>query len=819
MGHTPGIVAASVILALAAMRPATAQQFELRVRGAAPALPALLALNGGIAVDIDQSGGMDVLQKGGSALIDDGNLGYSWSPPGARVPSIGGIPNFFDLAADVDGDNRPELVFLSASFFALNSDVFVNPGLPGGFWAPRAVAGTVNGLAQSTLLRDIDADGFPDLLYRRFWPKQENGLLRNQGNGTFVDVSASHLPAIPMDAVLALGDTTGDGVPDLVVRSNGVLQFLKNNGAGLFRPVASGLPAVTALQALYLDDADADGDRDLLVALAPGSPLQLWLNVGNGAFTAAVTTLPAAGTGHAFADLDADQRADLVLIENTPLGQQLRVRRNVGGSQFLLASSALVDAVVSLGEPVLADLESDGDLDAIVGGGLFFLHDGNLGFSALQRHPLAETAIEDSVVVGDLDGDEFDDLVVGDTLHHNQGDGWFTNVGAVLPTGARAQALADLDNDGDLDLVWTRATATAVDGGVMVNHLGALTASTVIGGGLLRGRVEATDFDNDGWIDLVSEGRRVLRNLGGMAFVSVATFNPVDRLLTTGDFDADGLTDIVTTQSSSWTLWRNVGNHVFQPTTSQAGGLTAATPGDFDGDGRLDLATSYSATVNGLTWSFLRVWFQPVSGWLAGSAYQDGGETIASLAAADFNGDGAVDLVGRSVWTNDGTGQLLNASSGVQFSSALAVTDLDNDRDLDIVRAANSAAGNARRPYVFVNRRIDLDADRLPVLGRPYTITMASRAAQGVGGDLVVIALALTRIAPLAVPSLGLLQVDPQSIVATQVGSTASSGLCTLPFGLPLQPALAGMEVYWQGAAVGAQGLRLTGLLIDRLLL
>jgi hypothetical protein len=643
-------------------------------------------------------------------------------------------------------------------------------------------------------------------------------LLRNQGDGTFVDVSATSLPAMPMDPVVAVADWTGDGLPDMVVRSNGPLLLLVNAG-GSFAPAAVGLPVLTALQGLYCADADADGDQDLLIATSAGAPLQLWLGDGAGSFAASAAVLPAAGTGHAFADLDGDQRADLVSIEASPLGQLLRVRRNVGGQQFPLVSSALVDATVTLGEPLLADLEGDGDLDAIVGGSLFYLHDGNLGFQALQMQPIAETAVEDTVLAGDLDGDESVDLVIGDSLHRNRGDGWFTNLGAVLPSGARARALFDLDNDDDLDLVWTRATTGAFDAGILVNQSGVLVAGPTFPGTLMAGRVFPDDFDNDGLVDLVSESRLVLRNLGGAAFAAVATLALPSRPVATGDFDVDGQIDIVAAQGSSFVLLRNLGNHVFQAGQSASGSIQRAVVGDFDGDSRPDLAVSFVAAAGATNAGFLRVWTLQPAGWVGGTALQDGFETAGNLAAGDFDRDGDLDLVGQTLWTNLGGGQFVDATSGVQFSSALAVADLDMDRDLDIVRAANETTGNARRPCVFANRLVDVDADRLFVLGHPYTVAVGSHPAAGPGGAPALVALALSRGPALNLPGIGTLLIDPSSVVAVPLGFTDPTGRCAFPILLPRSPVLAGMEVYWQGAVVGSLGLQLTGLWIDRLLL
>lgn len=797
-----------------ATRPGLSQGFELRHRAAAP-LALTPTANSGVALDVDQSSDLDVLIKGGSALIANGNLGFDWSPPGDRVPTVGGIPPGFDLAADVDGDGLPDLVALRLSFSTFNTEVFVNQGLPGGFWAPRTSAGLpLSGMAVSVQLLDVDGDSFLDLLYQRFFPAQGIGLLRNLGNGTFVDVSAAQLPAIPMTAILASADVTGDSSPDLLVLGNGAPRLLQNDGAGRFTPLASGLPA-TPVRRAYFADADADGDMDLLIAaVAVGSPLQLWLGAGNGTFTLSPAAMPASGSGHAFADLNGDQRADLVRIAATPAGQQLEALRNLGGGQFAPGTVAPVDVAEDLGDPLLADLEADGDVDAILGGFLFFLHDGNFGFAALQRHPVSKTANDNNLVAGDVDGDDVVDLIVGEVLHRNRGDGYFTGVGPVVPAGAKPRLLADLDSDGDLDLIWVDLATQGA--GVTINNSSTLTTQVVLGASLLGGRVEAVDFDGDGLLDLVSQRGIVLRNLGGLMFNTAVTLPQIDRFVAVCDLNADGLIDFVTTQTTSTTLWRNVGGFVFQPAvTPWPPLLAAAASGDFDGDGWVDIATAFRGS--GSNQVFVQVWFQQPTGFIAGPSLPDGNDLPSALAAVDVNGDGALDLIGRSVWTNLGGGQFTNLG-GIESSVAqFAVVDVDGDRDLDIVRGA--ATELPRRCNVFINRERDLDADQLPVLGNNYTITMASRPDTGIGGDLVVAALAATRIQPIAVPGLGLLHIDPQSIVLSTFGVTGVSGLLQFQFALPLTPALGGLEVYWQGAADGSNGLRLTNLLVDRLLL
>ena len=121
----------------------------------------------------------------------------------------------------------------------------------------------------SVALGDVDGDGDLDLVCGNGWGKrwQRNRLYVNDGTGTFLDVSSTHLPEDRESTRgLALGDVDGDGDLDLVCMNTGGRRrnrMYLNDGAGRFRDVTvTHLPRSRGY-CLFLADVDQDDDLDL----------------------------------------------------------------------------------------------------------------------------------------------------------------------------------------------------------------------------------------------------------------------------------------------------------------------------------------------------------------------------------------------------------------------------------------------------------------------------------------------------------------------------------------------------------------------------
>jgi thioredoxin-like negative regulator of GroEL len=295
--------------------------------------------------------------------------------------------------------------------------------------------------------------------------------------GKFIETMA--FPDRPTAA--AFGDFDNDGRLDLYVATTGRGLLLRNVGGGQFRDVApaAGLTdSAHATKALFVD-FDHDGDLDLLLA-TPGG-IRAYRNNLDGTFREVSSEMGLAAAGPsrdvAFGDFDGDGKTDLVIVGGDG---HLRLFHNLGQGRFedVTAASGLA-GMRGAGAVAVGDYDNDGFLDLFVtaldGGEAALYHnrgDGRATFeperrAAGLRRTLAGVAGLDAAFF-DFDNDGRLDLVVagkpatpdgrGVFLFRNDSTRGFEDVSAILPPpdslrGGRAVAVADFDQDGDLDLV------------------------------------------------------------------------------------------------------------------------------------------------------------------------------------------------------------------------------------------------------------------------------------------------------------------------------------------------------------------------------
>lgn len=339
---------------------------------------------------------------------------------------------------------------------------------------------------------DMDGDGDLDVVIPQEF--RVNKLMLNDGSGRFTDVSATLPPLAEAEMAagppqlrfegaghdsedVSIADFDGDGILDLIIVAEDDVKFGRTNvheyyrglGGARYQRLDMSLPDMEA-DAVAHADLDRDGDLDLMIAGAGQD--RLLVNDGRGTFTdQTATRAPAEDrvTQDAeFADLDGDGDLDIVLGQEG--GHALWL--NDGTGHYVDASDRLPGpGNVEARKVTPADVDGDGDLD------LYFSHVGWQGRSP-QDHLLI-----------------------------NDGTGRFVNDSANrIPVEAEITLVArfaDLDSDGDLDLVRGDAGALSVwtnDGrGVFSDVTAQVVATPVLGVNIA---LALADFDGDGRIDI-----------------------------------------------------------------------------------------------------------------------------------------------------------------------------------------------------------------------------------------------------------------------------------------------------------------------------
>ncbi|MGI9068895.1 MAG: FG-GAP repeat domain-containing protein [Pyrinomonadaceae bacterium] len=322
-----------------------------------------------------------------------------------------------------------------------------------------------------------------------------------------------------------------------------------------------------------------------------------------------------------------------------------------------------------------------------------------------------------SVGIGDFNSDGKRDLAVANFTSNNisillgNGTGGFGAAATFLAaTNPSAVAVTDLNSDSKLDLVVTNAGSDNVSV-LLGNGAGGFGTPKNFFVGANPSAVAFGDFNGDGRTDLAvanadTNNVSVLSGDGLGGFAAPANF-PVGYTplaLALGDFNGDGIRDIAVANffyddngdNISVLLGNGAGSFTRAPELYAGTNPTAIAAADFNGDGKLDLAVVNTASYD------VSIFLGNGAGGFMDQTVFDVAVSPTSIATGDFNSDGRIDLAvanggsnNVSVLQGNGAGGFALPSNFNAANSPSAVTagDFNADGNTDLV-AANADSNN-----------------------------------------------------------------------------------------------------------------------------
>ena len=381
----------------------------------------------------------------------------------------------------------------------------------------------VNNMAGGAIIEDFDNDGYLDLVTSSWDIDASMNFFRNNGDGTFSDrAKESNLSDITGGLNLVQMDFNNDGLKDIFVLRGAWLRgdfgnqpnsLLKNNGDGTFTDIStkSGLLSFHPTQTATWNDFNNDGWVDVFIgnetwkgnASSGTHECEMYLNNGDETFTNVAQKANCNVTGIikglTSGDYDKDGLKDLFI---TSLSGERFLLKNVGIDggvptfEDVTHSAGLADKPAKTFPTWFWDFDNDGWLDILAGDFTF-------------EKPIASYSAEEALAL-------FQGTSGTILLYRNSQDGTFKNVSKELQTNKTAFAMSgnfgDINNDGFLDFYLGTGNPelesivpNKMFMNMQANRFADITAEARVGH-LQKGHaISFADFDNDGDQDIYIE--------------------------------------------------------------------------------------------------------------------------------------------------------------------------------------------------------------------------------------------------------------------------------------------------------------------------
>ena len=711
----------------------------------------------------------------------------SYSTIGADASSV--------ALADVNGDGHLDILVANQCVSASNcnsSGVVVLLGNGDGTFQPGVSYGVAGSNAYSIAAADLNGDGKLDIVAAQQCSSSSNcnagsvAVLLGNGDGTFQSSVAYNSGGLYAFGV-AVADLNGDGHSDLVVsnyclsNSNctyGTVDVLLGNGDGTFQSGVSYNSGGYYSIAVTIADLNGDGKADLIVASLCDNnsscdlgSVGVLLGNGDGTFQAASSYSAGGRSAYsaAVADVNGDGKLDVVVGDQCDYSSDcgngvVAVLLGNGDGTLQVPSTTYNSGGMNLSSVLVKDINGDSKPDILATNGCadnscsngsvgVLFGNGNGTFQApISYNPGGSGSF--SMAMADVNGDGKLDLLVANTCLTNSncnngtvgvlfgnGDGTFLPPVAYGTGGSDtfSVALADVNGDGKPDLLVANAcnnSSSCNNGSVGVllgNGDGTYqTATAYSSGGLYADAVAVGDINGDGNPDLVVTNEcngnsctngtyGILLGNGDGTFQAAVSYNSGGVTATSvalADVNGDGKLDLLLTNQCSdnncttgqVVVMLGNGDGTFQsPVTYGTSGLYAGSlaVADINGDGKLDLLVTDQCESNSIcNTGFLAVLLGNGDGTFqtALTSPVPSPQSISQLILADFNGDGHLDVAsgaGNFLLLGNGDGTFQTFQHLGAGGQGIAAGDFNGDGKPDVAAGGLTVLLNVASAFKY----------------------------------------------------------------------------------------------------------------------
>jgi gliding motility-associated-like protein len=326
------------------------------------------------------------------------------------------------------------------------------------------------------------------------------------------------------------------------------------------------------IRSVFSADLDGDGDMDIISGSENDDKIAWHENDGNADPSFASTTIATSANGvYSIYVTDIDSDGDMDIVSASINDDTIAWYENDGNVTPSFTARDITTSAIGATNVSAADMDNDGDMDIIS----VSHHDNKISWYENDgaanpdfiKHDINEAVngFLYSIFAADMDGDGDMDMVTASA--NNDRIDWYENDGAPNPNftitnvatsadGARCIFVADMDNDGDMDIISASKSDNTIawyenDGAANPDF----TAINIYTSALIAFSVYAADMDNDGDMDIISgstgDAKIIWHENDGEAnpgFTTADINSYIDEHANTifvADVDSDGDMDII----------------------------------------------------------------------------------------------------------------------------------------------------------------------------------------------------------------------------------------------------------------------------------